>query len=200
MNISSVSSYTPSFLEPKEAKDTNEASLALKDDTQETGEGDETKSSDTITKDPTDLEPAERQQVAELQQRDSEVRAHEAAHIAAGGSAVSGSASYTYQQGPDGRLYAIGGEVAITASGGNSPQETISQARQIQAGALAPASPSPQDLKVASSAAMMEAQARQELALEKSEEQKEEEVNTYQDNQDEISLEENHTEILSLQA
>lgn len=110
-----------------------------------------------------ELSSSDKQVITQLQQRDNEVRAHEAAHIAAGGSAVSGGASFTYQEGPDGKLYAIGGEVPISVSPGSSPQDTISVARQIQAAALAPANPSPQDLKVASSAAMMESKARQEL-------------------------------------
>jgi len=129
------------------------------------------------------LSQSEQQQVMQLQQRDSEVRSHEAAHMAAGGSAVSGSASFTYQKGPDGKLYAVGGEVPISASGGNTPQEKIAIAQQVQAGALAPASPSPQDLKVAASAAVMEARARQELSQEKLEERKETAINTYKENQ-----------------
>ncbi len=117
----------------------------------------------------TDLSANERQQLSQLQQRDSEVRAHEAAHIAAGGSVVNGGASFTYQEGPDGKLYAIGGEVPISISSGSTPNESIAIARQVQAAALAPASPSPQDLKVAASAAMMEARARQELSIMRSE-------------------------------
>jgi len=198
MNISSASVYTPTLFEPKEhpsgcqcsgcCKEGNEASLPFNEDitkVKKTGEGDEQSSKQTSpTQDTSELTPSQEQQIVQLQQRDAEVRAHEAAHIAAGGAAVSGAASYSYQKGPDGKLYAVGGEVPISSSGGNSHEEKIAMARQIQAGALAPANPSPQDLKVASSAALMEAQARQEIALEKSEEQKEKEVNTYQDNQD----------------
>lgn len=121
-------------------------------------------SKDNTTPSSKELSSHDRQVISQLQQRDSEVRAHEAAHIAAGGSAISGGASFTYQEGPDGKLYAVGGEVPISISPGSNPQETISIAKQIQAGALAPANPSPQDLKVASSAAMMEAKARQELS------------------------------------
>ena len=133
-----------------------------------------------------ELSSSEQQQLSQLRQTDSKVRAHEAAHIAAGGAAVSGGASYTYQKGPDGQLYAVGGEVPISSAGASTPEAKIAIAKQMQAGALAPASPSPQDLKVASSAAQMEAQARQELAQEKSEEQKEKEINTYSSNQDEL--------------
>ena len=133
------------------------------------------------------LSSGERQEIMQLQQRDNEVRSHEAAHIAAGGSAISGSANFTYQKGPDGKLYAIGGEVPISISGGNTPEETIAIARQVQAGAMAPANPSPQDLKVAASAAMMEARARQELSVQNSEELKAKAINTYKENQEDNS-------------
>jgi hypothetical protein len=103
----------------------------------------------------------------ELRQRDRDVRAHEAAHQAAGGSLTSG-ASFSYQTGPDGRAYAIGGEVGISLSTGRTPDETIAIARQIRAAALAPADPSGQDLRVASEAAALELQAtmqKQQLAV-----------------------------------
>jgi len=138
----------------------------------------------TKNKDDKELSSSERQQVSDLQQRDAEVKAHEAAHIAAGGSSVGGSASYTYQEGPDGKLYAIGGEVPISSSGGSTPEETIRIAQEIQAGALAPANPSAQDLKVASSAALMESKARQELSKERSDELKEKGIQEYESSQD----------------
>jgi hypothetical protein len=131
-----------------------------------------------------ELSAGERLQVTKLQQRDSEVRSHEAAHIAAGGSVVTGAANFTYQKGPDGKLYAIGGEVAISSSGGSTPEEKIAIAKKIRAGALAPANPSPQDIKVASSAAMMEAMARQELSQEHSELLKQKALKAYSSNQD----------------
>lgn len=100
----------------------------------------------------------------ELQQRDREVRAHEQAHISASGGLASGGARFSFQQGPDGKQYAIGGEVNIDTSPGRTPQETINKAQQIRAAALAPADPSPQDRSVAAEASEMEAQARAELA------------------------------------
>ncbi len=116
----------------------------------------------------TQLDADDKREVAELQSIDSEVRAHEAAHKAAGG-ALAGSASFTYQKGPDGQMYAVGGEVSINTSSGSTPEETIANAQQIQAAALAPASPSPQDLKVAASAFIMEMKAEQELIKEQRE-------------------------------
>ena len=101
--------------------------------------------------------------VAELARIDREVRAHEAAHVAAGGPYV-GSASYSYVEGPDGKRYAVAGEVPISAPAGRTPEETIQIMAQVRAAALAPASPSPQDIRVAASASAAEARARTELA------------------------------------
>ena len=101
--------------------------------------------------------------VRQLQSRDTTVRAHEAAHIAAGGGVVTGGATYTYQKGPDGRNYAVGGEVGIDPSpvAGN-PRATIAKMEVVKAAALAPAQPSSTDLSVASAAAQTQAEARVE--------------------------------------
>ena len=116
-----------------------------------------------------ELSPDEKRLVLDLQARDSEVRAHEAAHQAAGGG-MTGAASYTYQLGPDGKMYAIGGEVSISMKSGSTPEETIANARQIAAAAMAAGNPSPQDYAVASSARVMEMKAQQQLAREQQEE------------------------------
>ena len=108
------------------------------------------------------LTAANNPEVRELQARDIEVRAHESAHLSAGGGVVTGGASFSYQRGPDGKLYAIGGEVPIDAGEGTTPDETISKAQRIRTAALAPADPSPQDYKVAAMATVMEQNARVE--------------------------------------
>ena len=113
-----------------------------------------------------ELTPAEKEQVVKLEARDREVRSHEAAHLAAAGGAATGGATYTYQQGPDGKLYAIGGEVPIQLSPGRTPEETLANAAQIRAAAMAPADPSGQDMAVAAEASEMEDQARQQIAAE----------------------------------
>jgi hypothetical protein len=110
------------------------------------------------------LTEAEQQEVAELKKTDRAVRAHEQAHMAAGGGLVQGGAAYDYQKGPDGKNYAVGGEVGINTSEGRTPQETVARARKIQAAALAPADPSGQDRSVAARAAQMEMQALREMA------------------------------------
>lgn len=104
-------------------------------------------------------------QVAQLKARDTEVRQHEQAHLAAAGGLAASGASYTYQRGPNGVSYAVGGEVQIDTSPGATPEETIARARAIQAAALAPAEPSGADRAVAARGAQMEQQARAELNL-----------------------------------
>ena len=116
------------------------------------------------------LSAQERAQVQRLQQRDRQVRAHERAHVAAGGRYVRGGARYQYQTGPDGRRYAVGGEVSIDASKEATPEATIRKARAVKRAALAPAQPSAQDRAVAARAAQMEREARAELQRQRQEE------------------------------
>ncbi len=119
------------------------------------------------TTDPTredeELDPRERAQVEGLRRRDREVRAHEAAHAAAAGG-LGGGASYTYVTGPDGKRYAVGGEVPVRLATGHTPEETLRNAQQVRAAALAPAEPSSQDRAVAAQATAMEAAARMEMS------------------------------------
>ncbi len=115
---------------------------------------------------PQGLTPEEQRVVDQLQARDREVRAHEQAHQAAAGGIAKGGAHFEFQRGPDGRSYAIGGEVQIDTSEGRSPEETLRKAQAIQAAARAPAHPSGQDYAVAREAATMATEARAELAKE----------------------------------
>jgi hypothetical protein len=108
-------------------------------------------------------------QIQELARIDQEVRAHELAHASVGGS-FAGGTSFSFTRGPDGRLYATGGEVSIDISTvANNPQATIEKARVIIAAATAPANPSAQDLRVAARAQAMLVNAQAGLlALEES--------------------------------
>lgn len=114
-----------------------------------------------------DIDSAEAQQekaiIAELSARDREVRAHEQAHAAVGGP-FAGSPQYSFQSGPNGKQYAVGGEVSISLSpiAGN-PEATIRKAEVVHRAALAPAEPSSQDRAVASQATQMKLQAQIEL-------------------------------------
>ncbi|NPA94807.1 MAG: hypothetical protein GXO58_05200 [Thermodesulfobacteria bacterium] len=102
----------------------------------------------------------------ELKARDQEVRAHERAHFAAGGRYVKGGPSYQYQQGPDGKRYAVGGEVSIDVAPEGDPEETLKKMDVVIKAALAPARPSSQDRAVAARAQSQKAQALAELAKE----------------------------------
>ncbi len=109
---------------------------------------------------------AEQQQIAELKARDAEVRAHEAAHAAVGGQ-LAGPPSYTYQRGPDGQQYAVGGEVQISlAEVPNDPQATIARMKQVKAAALAPVEPSSADRAIAAEASRRIVEAQAELLAE----------------------------------
>jgi hypothetical protein len=112
------------------------------------------------------LSPDERQTVQKLQKRDAEVKQHEAAHLAAAGQYAAGGPSYTYQTGPDGRRYAIGGEVPIDVSKEKTPEQTIQKMRIVRQAALAPAHPSGADHAIAATASMKESEARRELNTE----------------------------------
>ena len=106
--------------------------------------------------------------LAELQARDREVRAHEAAHSAAAGSLSTGGPQFTFQRGSDGQLYAVGGEVNIdTSPVAGDPHATIQKAQRIRSAALAPANPSARDRAVAAQATRLEAQAHRELQQER---------------------------------
>ncbi|MDZ7902950.1 MAG: putative metalloprotease CJM1_0395 family protein [Rheinheimera sp.] len=111
---------------------------------------------------------AEQKQLAQLKARDAEVRAHEAAHAAVGGQ-LAGSPSYTFQRGPDGQQYAIGGEVQISLSEvPGDPQATIARMQQVKAAALAPAEPSGADRSIAAEANRRISAAQAELLKENS--------------------------------
>jgi len=108
--------------------------------------------------------------IEELKKRDAEVRAHEQAHQSAAGPLSNGATSFDYESGPDGKRYAVGGEVSIdTSTVPGDPQATIEKARQVRRAALAPADPSGTDRQVAAQATKMETEAKQELSSQKQE-------------------------------
>lgn len=125
-------------------------------------------------KDQNNLSEEEKREVEKLKQQDQEIKAHERAHMAAGAGVVRGGASYKYEHGPDGKMYAVSGEVKIDTSKENDPEATIRKMQQVKKAALAPAQPSAQDRSVAAKAAQIEAEARIELQQEKAEAAEEE--------------------------
>jgi hypothetical protein len=111
-----------------------------------------------------DLTPEEVREVEKLQKRDKEVKAHEMAHLMAAGAFARGGAHYDYEVGPDGKRYAVGGEVSIDISKiANDPKATIQKMRTVERAALAPASPSAQDRRVAADAEQAQIEAQLQL-------------------------------------
>ncbi|GEM_PF-6564809 len=108
----------------------------------------------------------------ELRARDREVRAHEEAHLLAAGPYARSGPRFETVRGPDGREYAVSGEVEIdTTPVPGDPEETLEKARVVKRAALAPAHPSPQDLKVAAQADRLAQEALMELMKERLEAQ-----------------------------
>lgn len=113
-------------------------------------------------------EQADLKVIDTLKQRDLEVRAHERAHASTGGS-LTGAPSYTFEVGPDGKKYAVGGEVSVDLSTvAGDPQATITKMKKVHAAALAPVNPSGQDIRVAASATQKILEAQSELLAETS--------------------------------
>ena len=141
-----------------------------------------------------ELTEEEKKQVQELKKRDREVRQHEQAHKRAAAGLKASGPHYEYTTGPDGKRYATGGHVDIdTSEVPNDPEATIKKAKQVRKAALAPAEPSPQDLRVANEAAMMEAKAKIELQKEKREEESGEEKFDIRRNIESVYKPENHS-------
>ncbi|RUR41213.1 putative metalloprotease CJM1_0395 family protein [Vreelandella populi] len=118
--------------------------------------------------DGTPLAPEEIQLLEQLKQTDRDVRQHEMTHQIAGG-AYTGGASYEYEIGPDGKRYAVAGEVPIDYGPvPGDPQATIEKMQTVIAAAMAPADPSPKDLQIAAQARQYLLEAKLEAAQQQS--------------------------------
>lgn len=113
------------------------------------------------------LSQREKLEVAELRMADMEVKSHERAHLAAAGQYARSGANYKYVQGPDGKNYAVAGEVQIDSSEESTPQMTITKMEVVQRAALAPVNPSAQDRQVAAGAMNRKLAAYEELRLQR---------------------------------
>lgn len=187
-------------------KDSSSEAVVKQGDAAQSKEGDDSSASkdspetgDQVDREARKEAQQERQQqqdleiIRSLSQRDTEVRAHENAHSAVGGQ-YAGSASYTYERGPDGVNYAVGGEVPIDVGAipGN-PQATLEKMQVVQRAALAPAEPSSQDRRVAALASQQANQARAEILSESQEavtSKDEAKADKTSDQQDQTSLKE----------
>lgn len=96
-----------------------------------------------------------------LEARDTKVRNHEAQHVMAAGGQAQGAPTYTYQTGPDGRRYAVGGSVNIATMTTGDPEQDARQARNAERAAMATGEPSSRDMQAAQTARLKEADASQ---------------------------------------
>ncbi|MFT7008924.1 MAG: hypothetical protein ACJAXJ_003467 [Colwellia sp.] len=128
----------------------------------------EDKTNDSSESEPQKQDVQQERVINELQRRDKEVRSHELAHAAVGGS-FTGAPNYFFETGPDGQRYAVEGEVSVDLStvAGN-PSATITKMQKVHAAALAPADPSAQDIQVAANAIQIILQAQSELQIQDS--------------------------------
>ena len=110
------------------------------------------------------VELAEQRVISDLAKRDIEVKTHEQAHKAVGGMFAQ-SPSFSYEKGPDGKRYAVDGEVQIDVSTvDGDPQATFNKMQKVYAAAMAPVQPSSADIRVAAEAVQKMNQAKAEMA------------------------------------
>tara|TARA_R110001599_G_scaffold11351_2_gene54174 strand:+ start:349 stop:927 length:579 start_codon:yes stop_codon:yes gene_type:complete len=148
-----------------------EEDTASTDDPKTTSASEESSSAEAGPKraDGTPMAPDEIRLLDQLKQNDREVRQHEMAHQTVGG-AYAGGASYEYEVGPDGKRYAVAGEVPIDYGPvPNDPQATIEKMQTVIAAAMAPADPSPKDHQVAAQARQYLLEAKLEASMQRSE-------------------------------
>ena len=101
---------------------------------------------------PGELDDTEEELVERLEARDREVRAHEQSHLAAAGEFARGVPTYTYQMGPDGKMYAIGGEVSVDVGKEADAAKNMRKAYMIHGAAMGVDGPSSADASVAAMA------------------------------------------------
>ncbi|MBK8160649.1 MAG: hypothetical protein IPK59_18405 [Rhodospirillaceae bacterium] len=107
---------------------------------------------------PGQLSESDRRVIAELQQRDREVRNEEERHAATAGQ-FAGAPQYTFKRGPDGKLYAVEGKVPINVNVSGTAEDRERALRRVQAAAVSVQSPSSGDTgAVAGAAAALVAQ------------------------------------------
>lgn len=83
---------------------------------------------------------------------DAQIRSHEQVHATIGH--TTSPISYTYQQGPDGKMYAVGGSVRLDVSIPDDPKAASFKLDQIARAASGPSNPSGADIAIATQANM----------------------------------------------
>ncbi len=110
------------------------------------------------SKNDAELSDSERAALDRLRQRDQQVRQEEQAHAAIAGD-LAGPISYTYQRGPDGRNYAVGGSVPLRVQTSGDPDEAARVGARLAAAAHGAVNPSGADLSAARRGYALQSQA-----------------------------------------
>ena len=96
--------------------------------------------------------------------RNTEVRAHEMAHMAALGSAAASGIIYDTVKGPGGETLAVGGRIAVDLSEvPGDPAATLRKALSVITAANAPGNPSAGDMRTAAKAYDLARKAQQQM-------------------------------------
>ena len=109
--------------------------------------------------------------VQQLQTIQQTVFAHELDHKEAGPD-VTGSVTYRYKRGPDGQMYAVGGDTSVNISFSGDPKQTIEKMDEVKKAATAPANPSFDDFVILAHAIAYKQQAIMMQAIRDSNESK----------------------------
>ncbi len=153
-----------------QAQPSEEATEGAAEKSAEAGAGEKKRAAAGAMGSASELSADDLAQVKDLKARDQKVRAHEQAHQSAGGQ-YAGSAQFSFAVGPDGKRYAVSGEVSIDVSMvPDNPQATIAKMEVVKRAAVAPAEPSAADRMVYSTASRIEQNAQGELIVQRAQE------------------------------
>lgn len=97
--------------------------------------------------------PDEQRELRELRETDRQVRRQQRIHATMAGSTAPTGAEYEFSVGPDGRRYAVSGDVRIQLSSGDNPEESIRLAKEAYRAATVPRTPDARDRSIAAEAA-----------------------------------------------
>lgn len=101
------------------------------------------------SRNPNELDEGDKDLIERLKQRDLEVKMHEQSHVALAGEYARGAPSYTYQMGPDGKMYAVGGSLAVDTGKEADPAKNAAKAHILRTAAMGVDDPSTADATVA---------------------------------------------------
>lgn len=170
-NTSSSSSSRSSSQAGSEVKEGDDRAARQSTGEQNTTSAAEPKPDEAQQKQQQNRESREQQalerEIDSLMKRDTQVRSHEQAHAAVGG-IHAGQPAFEFEKGPDGKRYAVEGEVQIDVSVVNGdPLATMAKMKQVYAAAMAPVDPSMADIRVAAEAMRKYNQAREDAGIQR---------------------------------